>query len=460
MRFPAVACVLALGAPAIAPSAVQAQRQSCDFENYGPGQYFNAGTPNEIGYFGGGVLLRCDGGTTIRADSAVRTVLNNRLEFIRNVRYADSTRTLTSNYLQYLGQDRLIVATGDVRLTDESGTTLIGPFLSYYLKTDTRPEEVLQMPQGRPRAIMVSAAQPDTSGAAVSARDTTIVDANTIEIVGEDRFVGRGQVELTRGDLRTFSSQLVYREQSGLLTLSGAARAETDEYSLHADTLVAQSAEGTTEFNEIEGRLGARLESPDMDVTGSRIRLFLEEGEVERLVAVGDTGITAQQAVAISPEFRLESDSIDALAPGQELETVFAIGRAYGVRLTPDTLEAEQPELVRNDWVRGDTIIAHFTDPPPAEAVADTSAPSRVLEQLDAVGTESSLASSLYRMLDRQGPDGSYAVNYLNARRITVHLLDGEVSAVEAEDAVHGLYLRPPEVQRQNDGRNAGANRQ
>jgi hypothetical protein len=459
-----LAALLALVALGSGVSPAHAQRQSCDFENYGPGQYFNAGTPQEVGFFGGGVLLRCDGGTTIRADSAVRTVLNNRLEFIRNVRYADSTRTLTSDYLQYLGQDRLIVATGNVRLTDASGTTLIGPFLSYYLKTDTRPDEVLQMPQGRPRAILVSDAAPDSAGAVVAegavAKDTTIVDANMIEIVGNDRFVGRGQVEMTRGELRTFSNQLLYQEQSGLLTLSGAARAETEEYALQADTLVAQSAAGTTSFNEIEGRSDARLDSPDMDVTGIRVRLYLADGEVERLVAVGDTAGGPEPAVALSPDFRLQADSIDALAPEQSLETVFAIGRAYGVRLMADSVEAEAPELIRNDWVRGDTIIARFTDPPPDQARADRAeAPSRVLEQLDAVGTASSLASSLYRMPDRRGADGSYAVNYLNARRITVHLLNGEVSSVEAEDAVHGLYLRPPEAQRRDAGRNAGTDR-
>ncbi len=430
----------ALSAPA------EAQRQSCDFENYGPGQYFGAGTANEIGFFGGGVRLTCDGGTVIVADSAVRTVMSNRLDFINNVRYTDSLRTLTSQVLQYLGQDRLVVATGDVMLTDrKTGSTLRGPFLSYYLKTDTRQEEILQMPQGRPRAVLIRRVAADTLR-----RDTTLVDANMIEIIGENRFVGRGQVEITRGAARAFGNEVQYAEQSNILRLTGTARVVTEEYTLRGDTVIAEGTEGD-EFRELQSLGTAMLESQELNVTGTGIRIYLEEGEVNRLIALGDTAADSRRAIALSPDFRLEADSIDALAPARLLDEVHAVGSARGERLVPDSIASQRPELIRYDWVRGDTIIARFTDPPPPATPADTAGPDRVLKSLDAMGVTGRPASSLYRMRDGEGENAGWAVNYMIARRIAVQLVDGEVTTVEADEAVHGLYLRPPE------GRSTGA---
>ena len=150
--------LLAVAALCALPVLAAGQRQTCNLEYAERSQTFGANTPNRMDFLGGGVRLRCDGGTTILSDSAVNSQLNNRLEFIGNVRYADTTRTLTSQFLQYLGQDRLIVATNNVVLTDlETGSTLTGPFLSYYMQTESRPQEILQMPQGRPRAFALLA---------------------------------------------------------------------------------------------------------------------------------------------------------------------------------------------------------------------------------------------------------------------------------------------------------------
>lgn len=442
------------------PTLAAGQRQTCNLQYAERINTFGGNTPNRMDFLGGGVRLVCDGGTTIVSDSAVNSQLNSRLEFIGNVRYADTTRTLTSQFLQYLAQDRLIVATNNVVLTDtKTGSTLTGPFLSYYMESETRQQEILQMPQGRPRAVLIRAAQTDTL-----ARDTTTIDANSIEIIGQERFVGRGSVEIHRSDVNAFGGQVVYLEQENRLTLTGLARVESEAYVLRGDTIVALREEDS--FRDIDARLGAQLESQDLNVTGRGIHLVLAEGEVERMIAVGDTA-QQQPAVARSPDFLLEGDSIDALAPGQKLETVYAFGSAYGRRLTvdtqtivvamPDTVPGDSiagdstvtrvastdlPELIRNDWVRGDTIIARFADPPAPAEPADTAAPERVLERLDAMGALNSPASSLYRMLDQKA--GGYAVNYLLARHIAVLLEGGEVVSVQADEQVHGVYLRPP----------------
>lgn len=432
----AVLAVLLLWA---APADAQ-RRQNCELVYAGTTNSFGINTPSQVDFLGGGVTLRCDGGTTIRSDSAVNTSINNRLEFIGRVRYADTLRTLRSDYLQYLGQQRLIIANNNVVLTDlRNGSRLEGPFLSYYLATETRPEEILQMPQGRPRATLVRASAQDSARS-----DTTIVDANTIEIIGENRFTGRGNVEIKRGDVEASGGQVVFQEQSNVLTLTQGARVETEQYTMLGDTIIARGDDAGGDFSEIDSRLGAQLRSEDLDVTGLGIRVFLADGQVDRLSAVGDTA-RVTRATALSPDFRLEADSIEAVAPAQVLETVRAFGGALGVRVTPDSLIApDTPEMIRDDWVRGDTIIALFTDAPPPETPADTAAPERVLERLDAMGGASGLASSLYKMLEEDAEAGSYAVNYMVARHITVLLAAGEVTTVEAEDEVHGVYLRPP----------------
>lgn len=463
MRSSAFAAVL-FALVALLPDPVMAQRQSCDLSYAGSTSTLYGGTQNEMTFLGGGVRLICDGGTTIAADSAVRLVLNNRLEFLRNVRYADSLRTLTSDYLQYLGQERLIVAQGNVVLRQrESGSTLRGPFLSYYMTTETRPEEVLQMPQGRPVALLVR----ERTDTASAVQDTTRIVANLIEIIGESRFVGRGNVEIERTDLEAFGAEVNYAEATNTMRLNGEARVVTERYTLHGDTIVAQGVEsgegsGGSDFREVDARRNARLLSEELTVEAPGIRVFFEAGEVDRLVATGDTARNGNQAVAISPDFRLEADSIDALAPGQRLETVTAVGLAYGVRTAEDSLAVGEPELVRHDWVRGDTVIARFTDPPAPATPADTAAPQRVLERLDALGGAQGPATSLYRMRNTEA--GGFAVNYLRARHIAVYLEGGEVRTVEADDAVHGLYLRPPArtggAGDANDGRTGGVDRQ
>jgi len=65
------------------------------------------------------------------------------------------------------------------------------------------------------------------------------------------------------------------------------------------------------------------------------------------------------RAVATARDFRLEADSIHAVAPDQELDRVVAVGQGYGERLG-DSLGVNLPPLAAHDWIRGDTIIGYF----------------------------------------------------------------------------------------------------
>lgn len=177
------------------------------------------------------------------------------------------------------------------------------------------------------------------------------------------------------------------------------------------------------------------------------------------------------QPRATSTEFWLMADSIDAIAPGQRLERVIAVGNAYGER-TADSLAVELPEVIARDWLRGDTITGYFATVAVADSTAEASAsresvepavasaageedtsPSdstqmrTVLERLVAVGPEGR-AQSLYRIREKDDP-ADPSVNFLVANRIVLLMQNGEVSRVEAEGPIKGWHLQPEQKSRE-----------
>ena len=185
------------------------------------------------------------------------------------------------------------------------------------------------------------------------------------------------------------------------------------------------------------------------------IRMFLESGQVNRLVAIGEIpplpgeprtidtqGLSPGDAARVlalagqaaagadstaapdslfrpfvsADQFSLTGDSIDVLSPGQVLDLVTAVGSARAEGLADDSLAASGlPEVARRDWMEGDTVIADFSTGESADSTQTTQnaqneentqsegateAPdpeqrSR-LESITAVGS----ARSLYRMID------------------------------------------------------------
>jgi hypothetical protein len=161
----------------------------------------------------------------------------------------------------------------------------------------------------------------------------------------------------------------------------------------------------------------------------------------------GKLGNNLPQARAVSPDFVLTADSIDALSPKQKLERVFAVGRAHGQQWSDTIADGELPELIRHDWVRGDTIRAFFGDRRSPAAAADS---ARVLERVIATGNP---ASSTYRMREQVGNTVEISVNYITAKKLDVAFKEGEVDNVRAEGDIRGLYLQPPQRAQANGRR-------
>jgi hypothetical protein len=480
---------------------------------------FGRGTPNEMAFIGGGARFACGGGLRIRSDSAAHYASLGRIEFIGRVHYEDSVKTLTSDYVQYYGRERHVVAQGNVVLTDrEQGSQIVSPFMDYYQKSETRAEDLVQILSGRPRAVMVNRAKDDAG--LPGSPDTTVVVSDAMEIYGNSRFNARGNVEITRGEVMGYGSNAVFEDDGQRMKLSGAARVEAEKFKLAGDTIDGTMT-GRDRLREVTALGDGRLDGEDLNVEAPRVRVeFDSAGDVERLIAVGNrprrapppvaqapdslgvrpdlvqdrpppqappvtttpppppptqqqqlasvlaTPVNASppgaptaegvQARARSKDFRIVSDSIDARAPRQELEKVIAIGDAYGERLGDDLANAEIPAVISRDWMKGDTIVAEFAENP--EAAADTTAPARLLEKITAMGFASAPAVSLYRIANRDRPEAKPAINYLVAQRISVALAAGEVATVEAHGEIRGLYLTPPDSTAATPARNvAGA---
>lgn len=468
MRIPAGTAVLSL---LLLPAAVSAQRQSCELF---PMNATRATVYPEQGlqFIGGGARFVCAGGLTVTSDSVARVEAAGVIEFIGNVHYADSVKTLTSDYAQYIGAAREMNARGNVVLTDrENGSQILAPYLQYFQESATRSESLVMIYSGRPRAILIR--QHEAAPA-----DTTIIDSDAMQIEGERRFIGRGNVAISRGTMRAFGNEGHFDQEADSMRLVGGARILSDDYVLHGDTITA-TVTPDNEFREVMAWRQASLESEDLRAEAPRLRIVFEQGEVHRLVAVGGAatapsdpsqptpppvpegaaGTGPQQAVTSSNEFRLVADSIDALAPNQQLESVVAVGSAFGERLLPDTLVARRPPQAQSDWMRGDTILATFVASP--EPASDTTARNRQLETITAVAGAAQ-AQSLYGLPDENDPDGRLAYSYILAQRIAVALKDGEVSSVRAVGRdgapVHGIYLQPSDSTRAAPAR-AGAGR-
>lgn len=427
--------------PAAEP--MQTQGQECSIEPR-DNTRLTALNQNSMIFIGGGVFFRCEGGVTIQSDSLAYLEVTGIAEFIGNVVFQDTIKRLLSDYAQYMGRQRQLLAQGNVRLRDlKQGATLTAPHLNYFQPTDGRPESLIEVHSGRPHAVLVR------EGSEPGTMDTTVIDADAMTIVGESQFTGRGNVEIIRGNTVGYGQNALYDERQQLMVLSGAARLESEEFRLSGEEIRGRT-DAQQQLREVEASREAVLEGENMRVDAPLVRVFFADGEVNRLIALGaarrppEPGVEPAQAVAVSEEFRLVADSIDAAAPAQVLERVVAVGSALGEQIGQDSARAALPAVIARDWVRGDTIIATFTDAPPdtvapADSV-ESDRPERVLETIVAIGAEPP-ASSVYRFPGDEGEEPAY--NYMVANRISVQLAAGEVVTVEAEGQIRGVYLEP-----------------
>ena len=212
---------------------------------------------------------------------------------------------------------------------------------------------------------------------------------------------------VVRDSLMAFGDSLDYDQEAGSMSIIGGARVEGQDYLLTARTISVTPSTGLRE--ELLARHRARLSGQQVDMNAPAIRMFLDDGRVNRLVAIGEIpplpgeqqpvdteGLSpgdAARVMALSAaaresdsaavadslfkpgvaadQFNLSGDSIDVRSPGQVLQLVTAVGsaRAEGEEDDPESAGV-LPEVARRDWMEGDTIYARFASAGSSDSTA------------------------------------------------------------------------------------------
>jgi lipopolysaccharide export system protein LptA len=437
----------------------------------------------------GNFQVVCDGGTTIRGDSAIVYQVTNEVHLFRNIDYRDPTRTLTSDYATYSSATGRLHATGNVVFTDVArGSTLRGPELEYFRVMPGRPEAQVIAGQ-RPHLTVVP-----SSG---ESREPLEIDGDRITTRGENFFAATGNVIIRRSDLDADAAEATHDALAGTLNLRGDASIRGERFDLSGETVDATLPQNRLE--RVVARRDAELASEKLRVDGPEIHLFFANDLLQRMVTRRLEGVrppatpaadsvrpdsvrpdsaapTPRPAPAAPPGeggerplvaatggLVLEADSVEAVLPGQVLQRVVAIGRAHGetvdtagapppatgprARLARQERPAE-PGIARDrDWVLGDTIVGYFarrdSAAAPAPARPDTAGgPEEDVELERVVATGS--ARSFYRVREEGQPAAERpGMNYLVAREIELTLREGELDVADARGLQRGVYLDP-----------------
>ena len=457
----------------VVPALAAAQQRSCrQVLPSDARRLFNV-QGQEIIYFRDPVRVLCTGELVLEADSAVMNRTAASVQLVGNVLYRDTLRELTADWANYIGERSELLARGSVVLENlADGSVVEGRELDYRQATATRPVSTMVVRGGRPYARIPP--RPDSTGQVPDSAVATEVWADRMEFEGEEYFRGLGNVEIRRGDMRGAADSATFDQSEERVALIGSAHVRTDRYRLEGRRIDAYLREN--ELRSVFSEREARVISDDLTVEAERIRIGMVEGRLERLEAWNPVPDSVPRALADARDFRLRADSIDARADSLGLEVVRAVGSALGVR-DPDT-PARGAEPVVRDWIQGDTIIGFFSRPGPTGASADAGTPGDsmaplALEPSVAEGAPVSIddtgappagrgpagdsaetvlervivfggrgpALALYRAAEDSGRGAS--INFIEARTITLHMTNGDVTRVEANGPLEGLYLSP-----------------
>ena len=439
----------------------------------------------------------CTDGTRIEADSSVTFEATSFSQLFGDVIFRDDRRELYSDRAQYFSRVGRLQAQGSVRLVNlEDGSWVTGEDLVLLQEDDQRAEDDVMVREGRPHAHLIPKVEPDSTaieGSPEASHPESVegalpyeIDADLIHFVGDHLVQARGQVEVRHQSLQSYGDSLEFEQDIGSMTLFENARilshdaVSGDMLDVRGDTITMKVP--NDQIDEIEARGRARLLAEGIDMRGPMIRLVFEEEELERVFAVrrgieedltpvtGGTDPVASSAnpaqpQALAEDFNLTGDSIEADVSGGELERVVATGSARGVSTARDSLNTDATdELIRSDWIEGDTITATFGSVPPEPGdlgVGGSEAAEPMKRQLDLL-----VAHGQARSFYRSAPDSAVAVggtgapalelNYVIGDEVRLFMKDGEVDRMEVDNPT-GAYLQPrrppaPEVEPPESG--------
>lgn len=507
--------VLAVLFAASAPELSAGQAAACKLHSVGGYTESRRNTRGDYTHYAsGGVDYRCADGVRILADSAYGFESRNQLHLFRNVRFEDPEIVLEAGQADYWGDLRVLAAAEGAKVSyTRTGTVVWGEKLDYYRESESRLADEMIVTGGQPHATVYASpppapptpTEPETeppgetgiSADTGTAADTLAapapppelppfeIDARRFMIRGRTVFWALDSVTVYRGSLRATGDSLYYDQITGAMSLVGKPRVDDGRFTLVAESVsITPGADGT---EEILARGDASLEGAAVAIRAPAIRLFLNGGDLGRLVALAsagppldtaavaagmtsgdrtrlaalarqdapdaDTAAAPARPTAYAQDLTLIADSLEVLSPGQVLKVVYAVGSARAETVADesgDEQSAPAPEIASRDWMEGDTVVATFLPPLPLETNESAgpppgqTPPRARLETLVAAGD----ARSFYRVppdtTRATAPEGPPSLHWAQGRRITMVLDDGgTVVRMQVEGQTVGYHLEP-----------------
>ena len=361
---------------------------------------------------------------TVVADSVEYYGDTRLLYLIGNVDYREPRLTLRSKRLTYWLNDEHLRPEGNVEATLPSGTKLTGQEVDYYRPAPGLRTSARMIAPRRPTILLV-----ETDSTGRRGEPTTLI-ANTVIMDNDSLVYASGRVVITRTDVVARGDSAFMdtgREYARLMKTPQIDGKGDDPFTL-TGTLVELYGSQRTLSRVVSSGQG-RAVSRDVTLTADTLDLRLTDRKMDRVYAWGRS-----RARAVSPEYDIIADSLDVRMPGQRVREVFAVRDAFA-QSTPDSTRVRSTE---KDWLRGDTIIAHFDT---ASAKKDTTRRPRIRDLL-AHGN----ARSYYQVATREGRNRPPSINYVRGRIITVTFQDQEVDRVDITDQAGGVYLEAPQA--------------
>jgi len=376
---------------------------------------------NTVIYLGRGVRAYCIGqGNNLTADSAEYYQAQGRLYLVGNVHYTEPRATVTSNTMTYYQNDNHLHAEGNVVAVTSSGSVLRGPSADYYRVTPARPLTRLYAP-GRPTILLV---QKDTTGRG-RPPDTAHVIANQITMDGDSLVYAAGKVQITRPDLQANGDSAFLdsgRDFARLMREPQVQGKGQRQFTLTGEVIDVYSR--NRQVDQVVATPKGHALSQDLELVADSIDLRVQGNQLQRAVAWGKT-----RARAVSPDREILADSIDAIMPQQRIREVRAVRNAYA-ESTPDSGIVS----TQRDWMRGDTIVAHFDSLAPGD-----SATKPKVREIVADGH----AQSFYQMKSSNGPANKPSINYVTGRIIDILFEERKVATVTVTDQASGVMVEP-----------------
>ena len=379
-------------------------------------------TPAGTNYFAGGnVQLSCRGTQISMRSDSVAAYAGNVVQFIGHVQYRDSSLTMDADRGTYYKAGERWEARGNVQTHNlVSGSTLTGPSLDYYRVVKGVRDTLEMYAIGRPTINYV-----ESDSAAGRKLEPYVIVADRVRFKGDDQIWAGGKVTIDRSDFAARSDSM--RLDTGAGSDGTLLGGEPVLHGIGVDSFRLMGkridlALQQRELSKVVAKGQGHAVNRDWDLTADTIAIDLKTRKIERTLAWG----TGTRPYAVSTSYAMRADSLVLDSPGQLLQEVRGYRKAW-LGGAVDSVTKDR------DWMKGDTVIAHFT---PSDSAGRKRA---VLSRIEARAA----AQSYHVDANGKAPRRP-SINYARGDAIVVTMKntpDGGVDRVDIHGKVDGIQL-------------------